>query len=192
MEYLHLDDFAKTSLEDSRLFSGLKTVSFENRYCHKDGSYRWLRWNAQPYIEEGFVYAVALDVTKRKQAESVVLERVCLSALSADIGTILIQNEPLPHTLGDCVKALEQHLNVALARIWTLSPDENTLELQASAGMYTHLDGKHGQVPMGRYKIGLIAQERRSYTTNTVIGDLRVHAQDWAIQEGLVAFAGYP
>ena len=191
IEYVHPDDHHRTSLEIDRLSSGHKTVSFENRYCHADGSHRWLLWNAQPYLEEGLVYAVALDVTKRKQAESVVLDRACLSTLSAEIGTILIQDEPLPRTLGNCVQALEQHLGAALAQIWTLSPD-NVLVLQASAGLYTHLDGSHGRVPVGQYKIGLIAQERCSYTTNDVIGDSRVHDQDWAIREGLVAFAGYP
>ncbi|HEY7492754.1 MAG TPA: response regulator, partial [Candidatus Tectomicrobia bacterium] len=38
----------------------------------------------------------------------------------------------------------------------------------------------------------LIAQERKPHLTNAVIGDPRVHDQEWAKREGMVAFAGYP
>ena len=81
---------------------------------------------------------------------------------------------------------------MAFARIWTLNPAENVLELRASAGMYTHLDGPHGRVPVGTFKIGLIAEERKPHLSNAVIGDPRVSDQEWARREGMVAFAGYP
>ena len=58
--------------------------------------------------------------------------------------------------------------------------------------MYTHLDGPHSRVPVGKYKIGLIAQERKPHLTNAVVGDPRVSDQEWAQREGMVAFAGYP
>jgi GAF domain-containing protein len=94
--------------------------------------------------------------------------------------------------LQKCAEAAVQHLDAALARIWTLNPRENILELQASAGMYTHLDGGHGRVPVGQFKIGLIAIERRPHLTNSVVGDPRVNDQEWAKREGMVGFAGYP
>jgi PAS domain S-box-containing protein len=58
--------------------------------------------------------------------------------------------------------------------------------------MYTHIDGPHGRVPVGRFKIGLIAAERQAHFTSSVIGDPRVDDQEWARREGMVAFAGYP
>ena len=58
--------------------------------------------------------------------------------------------------------------------------------------MYTHLDGPHSRVPVGKYKIGLIAQERKPHLTNGVVGDPRVSDQEWAKREGMTAFAGYP
>ena len=91
-----------------------------------------------------------------------------------------------------CAEALVDHLHGAFARIWTLNPQGDVLELQASAGLYTHLDGPHSRVPVGQYKIGLIAQERRPHLTNAVAGDPRVSDQGWAQREGMVAFAGYP
>src|SRR2546427_762742 len=82
--------------------------------------------------------------------------------------------------------------DVAVDRVWTLDDASAILELQASAGMYTHIDGAHSRVPLGQYKIGAIARDRRPHLTNQVMGDPQVHDQEWARREGLVAFAGYP
>ena len=58
--------------------------------------------------------------------------------------------------------------------------------------MYTHTDGAHGRVPIGMFKIGMIAAERKPHLTNSAVGDPRVGDQEWAKAEGMVAFAGYP
>src|SRR5207302_4762210 len=50
----------------------------------------------------------------------------------------------------------------------------------------------HSRVPVGKYKIGQIAQERQPHLTNAVVGDPRVGDQEWAKREGMAAFAGYP
>src|SRR5687767_5915582 len=94
--------------------------------------------------------------------------------------------------LQSCAEAIVRHLDAAFARIWTLNEAEGLLELQASAGLYTHTDGAHGRVPVGMYKIGRIAQERRPHLTNDVIHDPRVSDKAWAQREGMIAFAGHP
>ena len=45
------------------------------------------------------------------------------------------------------------------------------LELRASAGLYTHLDGAHARIPLGAFKIGRIAQHRAPHVTNDVLED---------------------
>ena len=132
------------------------------------------------------------DITERKETEAARAEQLHLAALAADTGTAVVQSDRLPDMLRRCAEGLVRHLDAAFARIWTLNGPENVLELRASAGMYTHLNGPHGRVPVGRFKIGLIAQERQPHLTNNVIGDPRVSDQDWAQREGMVAFAGYP
>ena len=135
------------------------------------------------------ILATAIE---RKRAEELLLERARLAALEADIGIALTRSDSLPDILQQCVQALVKHLDAALARIWTLKAEENVLELQVSAGMYTHINGFHSRVPVGQFKIGVIAQSRQPHLTNNVIGDHRVHDQEWAAREGMVAFAGYP
>src|SRR5207245_846047 len=115
-----------------------------------------------------------------------------LAELTSDVGIALTQSGGLRAMLQLCAEALVRHLDVAFARIWTLDEASGILELQASAGMYTHIDGAHSRVPLGQYKIGGIARERRPHLTNQVVGDPQVHDQEWARREGLVAFAGYP
>ena len=129
---------------------------------------------------------------ERRRAQTALLERARLAELTSDVGIALTQSGGLRAMLQLCAEALVRHLDVAFARIWTLDEASGILELQASAGMYTHIDGAHSRVPLGQYKIGAIARERRPQLTNQVVGDPQVHDQEWARREGLVAFAGYP
>ena len=66
------------------------------------------------------------------------------------------------------------------------------LILQASAGCYTHLDGPHGRVPVGAFKIGRIARDQQPLLTNDVLHDPNIGDPAWARRENMVAFAGYP
>lgn len=132
------------------------------------------------------------DLTQRREDEAALNERIRLLALTSEIGLALSRSETLPSMLQQCAESIVRQLDGAFARIWTLSESGDTLELQASAGMYTHLDGPHGRVPVGQFKIGLIAQERKPHVTNKVASDPRVSDQEWARREGMVAFAGHP
>ena len=68
-DFIHPDDLQSTSAEAEKLASGAETISFENRYLCKDGSYRWFLWNAVPFPRQQLIYADARDITERKQAE---------------------------------------------------------------------------------------------------------------------------
>src|SRR3990167_57313 len=131
-------------------------------------------------------------VINEMKAEELLRERAQLSNLVAEISVVLIQKGALRDILQRCCGVFVRNLNVAFARIWSLNKAENMLELQSSAGIYTHIDGAHARVPVGKYKIGLIAEERKPHLTNVVVGDTRIHNQAWAKQMGMVAFAGYP
>ncbi|MGE5659147.1 MAG: PAS domain S-box protein [Actinomycetota bacterium] len=89
-EFVHPDDLSKSVSETNHLFSGNKTVAFENRYRHKDGSYRWFLWNAQPYPEEQVIYGAAVDITDRKQIEETLRQRETELRLVTDAVPALI------------------------------------------------------------------------------------------------------
>jgi PAS domain S-box-containing protein len=160
----------------------------------KDGSEFPIEIGLNPIQTDEGLFAVAsiVDITARQRSEQALAERVRLAELTAKIGMALTEGDTLQHTLQACAAALVEHLDASFARVWTLSEAGDVLELQASAGLYTHLDGPHSRVPVGKFKIGMIALERKPHLTNQVIGDPRVGDQAWAKREGMVAFAGYP
>src|SRR6266849_981419 len=68
LDFVHPDDRQATIAEAHRLESQ-EVIAFENRYVCKDGSYKWLSWNAVSTPEQEVIYAVARDITTRRQAE---------------------------------------------------------------------------------------------------------------------------
>jgi PAS domain S-box-containing protein len=145
--------------------------------------------------DEGKVAGVVLvfrDITERKRQEALVEEQRRLAEFGRDVGLAMTESHDLPTIARRCAEETVRHLDGAFARIWVVDEAGEVLELLASAGMYTHIDGPHARVPVGRYKIGAIARDREPHLTNSVIGDPFVPAQEWAEKEGMVAFAGYP
>jgi PAS domain S-box-containing protein len=171
-------------------------ASADRWYVRKDGSRFWatgtlVRLSGGDGRIRGFA-KILRDRSESKIRAIAAEERARLDAFNADVGLALIKSDTLQEMLHHCTDSMVRHLDGAFARIWTLNTAENILELRASSGLYTHLDGPHSRVPVGRFKIGLIAQERQPHLTNSVVGDPRVNQQEWARQEGMVAFAGYP
>jgi transcriptional regulator with GAF, ATPase, and Fis domain len=111
---------------------------------------------------------------------------------AARIGKHIIESSTLGEMLRNCTEAMSEELGAAVARVWTLNEEENVLELQASSGPYTYVDGNQARVPVGSYEIGRIAAQRKPHLTNQVIGDQSVGEHEWPRKEGMMAFAGYP
>lgn len=69
IEFVHPDDRARTLDQNAAVRGGGRAIGFENRYLCKDGSYRWLHWNAAPILVGRTIYGVARDVTDLKAAD---------------------------------------------------------------------------------------------------------------------------
>jgi PAS domain S-box-containing protein len=192
--YLHPDDAAKF---EQALKDGMKSgrpFRLFYRIYRKDGEMRWLALAGHFELDsEGApvrMNGILLDITENKIAEEAKLKRV---ALRADVVSALAEHgQPLQNMLQKTAEAMVRHLDAAFARIWTLNPEDSMLELQASAGMYTRLNGKYSRIRAGEFKIGLIASERKPHLTNDVLNDPRISDPEWARENGMTAFAGYP
>jgi len=69
LDFVHPDDHAATLAEVERqVRAGEAVLQFENRYQHKDGSWRMLSWKSVPQTG-GLMYATARDVTESKAIE---------------------------------------------------------------------------------------------------------------------------
>ncbi len=96
VELVHPEDLQRTlALKAPDAHRLPDVVKFENRYRCKDGTYRWLEWNAR-LVDETW-YAVARDVTDRRLLE----ERAVRDPLTG-----------LPNRTG-----LSERMNTAIARL---------------------------------------------------------------------------
>ena len=126
------------------------------------------------------------------------LERITLQmASSLDLQIVLTT----------ITQGLVDEFDGAFARIWLLGPGDlcsgcykaadctdrdRCLHLEASAGLYTNLNGEYRRIPLGALKIGKIAQGFGSIYTNDVLGDDRLPNKQWMSDNGLHSFAGHP
>ncbi len=193
---IHENDRERVADYFKKVEKGEANYKVEYRVSHKNGYYITV-------LDKGFIFrdktgkavriiGTAIDITERKVSENLLKENESLALLSSEVSKALIHYKSTQEILAACANSIVEHLDAAFARIWTLNTEKNVLELQASAGIYTHLDGEHSCIPVGKYKIGQIAQERKPHLTNSVIGDERVSNQEWAKNEKMTAFAGYP
>ena len=70
LEFTHPDDIEITKKEVIKLQTGASSIKFENRYICKDGSVKWLVWSVFPDVKSGLLYAVASDITDKKEIEN--------------------------------------------------------------------------------------------------------------------------
>ena len=162
---------------------------------HKTGNEIPLEISFAEFTRDGrrFFTGIARDISERKRLQERQARLARHAVLHAEVNAAVSESEmSVRAMLQICAVAVVRHFDAAFARIWLLNEEQKVLELEASAGLYTHLDGEHARVPLGSFKIGLIATEQKPHLTNTVQSDDRVSNKDWAKREGMISFAGYP
>ena len=67
--FIHPNDKELTAGERKKLLDGKALINFQNRYISKSGKVLWLDWTSIYFPEEQIVFAIAKDLTDRKQKE---------------------------------------------------------------------------------------------------------------------------
>ncbi len=73
--FIHEDDKETTSKRRASLLEGKVLINFENRYVTKQGNFIWLHWTSIYLPDKEVVFAIAKDVTERKQIEKEIEEK---------------------------------------------------------------------------------------------------------------------
>ncbi len=136
--------------------------------------------------------ALEAEALERRKKEAEIAERTRLAAFAADVGSALTREASLPEALRRCAEAMIRHLGGSGASIWRLDEKENVLHLQGSAWTGRPLFGPEASVPVGEFRIGAIARDRKPVLVDLTAASERDDDKDWARQKGVVAFAGYP
>jgi PAS domain S-box-containing protein len=69
IDFIHPEDRERTAEKQKALLEGHALLNFENRYLTKDSEVVWLSWTSVPIKKDSVVFAIAKDITYRKQLE---------------------------------------------------------------------------------------------------------------------------
>lgn len=97
VNFLHPDDVSKTKKGIQTLTGGISTISSQNRYRCKDGTYRWFSWNTRPMGE--LFYTVGRDMTEQVEAAAQIRQ------LNQDLAS---KNENLENKIQERVLELQK------------------------------------------------------------------------------------
>jgi PAS domain S-box-containing protein len=120
LEFVHPDDRNTTTTEAVNIASGRSTISFENRYRCKGGSYKWLLWSAVVRAEKGLIYAIAADVTEQKREEARLAAQYAVTSVLAEAPT-------LANATPRILQAVCESLNWSVGAIWRVDQKEKLL-----------------------------------------------------------------
>ncbi len=120
IEFVHPDDRQATVSEAAHVASGRSTLSFENRYRCKDGSYKSLLWSAIVHAERGLIYCIAADVSERKRQESRLAAQYAVTRVLAEAPTLA---SATPRIL----QAICESLNWSVGAIWRVDRQKKLL-----------------------------------------------------------------
>ncbi|PSN78737.1 hypothetical protein C8B47_15330, partial [filamentous cyanobacterium CCP4] len=177
-EFIHPNDINRSVLEEESLFSGQETLAFENRYRHKDGSYRWLLWRVQPDSAQQLLYGAAVDITESKR-------RAANTAFLAEIATEfsrLSTADEIMQTVGAKIGAYLNLFACAFVEI-------DHAEVDAVINYAWHAKGTPD--PVGTYHIADFltddfreaARNQETVVVRDVKADSRIHSEPYAAVE---------
>jgi len=133
LDLVHPDDREKTAAEAASVGHGKTTMSFENRFARKDGSYKVLEWTATPVVEDGVMYGVARDVTERREAEAELGRLADEQAALRRVATLVVRGVPAAGVFSAVAEELERLFDAQATMIGRLEPD-GTMAIVASTG----------------------------------------------------------
>ena len=125
-----------------------------------------------------------------EEQATAISERSRLDAMNSEIGEALVRSQDFSSMMQSCAEAVLKGVDGAFTRIWMVEPGTDTLVLCTSVGLYTHLDGSTPESESENTN-SVVLPHREPLETNLLQAEPGVDMQ-WAHEQGLVSFAGYP
>ena len=167
----------------------------EHRLQHRNGSYIWvlMRGVASRNADGSTVRLTGtqIDITAQKTAREHAMAQARQAAFIAEVAVALTEGGELREMLTRCARAMVDHLDAGIARVWTVGLIEPVLELQATAGIVTEADDTLARVPMGAFTVGRVAADRQAIIDNAVDAS-RYGSEGIVSHQDLHSYAGFP
>jgi PAS domain S-box-containing protein len=133
LDLVHPDDRDRTAARTAAVGDAKPTMSFENRFVRKDGSYAVLEWTTTPVPEDRLMYGVARDVTQRRQAEAELERLVEKQGALRRIATLVVRGVPPAEVFAAVAEELERLVGAQATTVGRLEPD-GTMTIVGSGG----------------------------------------------------------
>ena len=191
---VHPDDRAGVLEIVRDAVDGRRRFDLTYRTVGADGTTRWIRGTGAPLIDSDgdlqMLIGTGRDMTDEVLDQELLRRRASVAALAADVGRALVSDDGIDARLEHVVRAVVEHLDLAVVQVWTLESAE-TLVLRAGAESYRH-SGAQDPAGIGELEVRRVASNRRSHVTNDLLTEPHQHDSEWAQREGMRSFAGYP
>ena len=132
------------------------------------------------------------ELIEQGSLEESLIRRVRIASLNAETAIAVARGKTLPEILHACAEALARHLDLAMAMIWTLDPDKQVLELQATAGRDKNTCNPPNHLSLGQLEIGRVAKSGCPSVTNNILHEDWATDRGWLARTGVIAAAGFP
>jgi PAS domain S-box-containing protein len=120
---IHPDDVERTSRQLTQLVTEGRTLHFENRLRHKNGSYRWLSWTG--VFDRDQIYASGRDITELRRAQGEVrTSREELARVNRQT-TMAAMTASIAHEINQPLSAIVTNGSAALRWLARAEPDHD-------------------------------------------------------------------
>ncbi len=191
LDFVHPDDRESTLAEAAKLTTGAVTITFENRYRAKDGSYRWLQWNSTPLTERGVIYADARDITRQKLADRDL-------TVQHAVARILAESAELDDALRRILQVICEKLGWEHSAVWRIDAEAGALrcaevwETPSSHFPDFEASSRGTTFPLGVGLPGRVWASGEPAWIPNVVEDSNFPRAPVAAREGLRAGFGFP
>ncbi|WP_116127295.1 ATP-binding protein [Lewinella sp. IMCC34183] len=184
IDLVHPADVEITLKVLARVKDGQGCGHFENRYRCRDGNYRWLSWNTQPFPEERMIYCAISDVTASRHLRDIAEGQKQALEMS-------VHGAPLPVILERLALTIEENTGTGVrSSILLLSDDGQHLLTGAAPSLpEAYNSAIHGmRTGIGEGSCGTVAATGRMYMASDIASDPHwVDYRALALHHGLLA-----
>ena len=180
VNFVHSDDREAISTAVRHAFAGEKTSGLEGRLRCKDGTYKWIQWNAVAVPSERLIYATGRNVTQMKHAEDELAQKnKQLLGISHQAGMAEVATSIL-HNVGNVLNSV----SVSSALISELVEESNVVDLSKVASLINEHANDLGAFltndPKGKQVPDYLCQlaEHMVNEQTTLIGELALLRQN--------------
>ena len=191
MAFAHPEDQKCTLGEARKLPDGHAVQAFKNRCRCKDGSYRWLVWNAIPLIDQQLIYATARDITQQKRTDR---RRAARYAVARVLAESLTLREAAPKLL----QAVCENVDWQLGAFWIVDKQANLLRCVdiLAAPMFNPKEFAAGMramtFPSGTGLPGRVWESRKPSWIHDILLDMNFPRLPFAPSSGLHGAFAFP